>query len=250
MYALASGYAIARRLGRTLYYPTDGSDKFLCYLELISHVFPRTTSVYTIIPIKHVELTIVPFATDEQGLRTCCRYDDPTRGDASDFMCVHIRRSDYLDFGVNSDLPSTLRAAEDIAAKKWLVVSNGANFGGGNFGAPVDVRHCFLFVGSNLTRYVKNLTNYLIFGDDKKFMEKLALLLSTNNSGQERVVRSSTFPEITDFYVAHRFCKAFFMRVPTSTFAWWLAFFSRDQDSIFYYQNHLVDEGLKPDFHL
>ncbi|CAJ0592512.1 unnamed protein product [Cylicocyclus nassatus] len=265
LYALASGYAIARRLGRTFYYPALGRDKFLCYLELVSHVFPRTTSVYKVIPIDNIELTIVPFAVDEHGKRTCCRYDDPARfmdhpakflllnhsfaqnanymesyideirqlflfseeihtqmkrtlrqlnlGSASDFMCVHIRRSDYLSYGLKSDLPSTLHATKDIAAKK-------------------------------------NLTNYLVFGDDKKFMAELAYLLLSSSNSSQKIVRSSTFSEITDFYVAHRFCKAFYMRVPTSTFAWWLAFFSRDQDSVFYYQSHIVDhEDLKPDFH-
>ncbi|EPB79297.1 hypothetical protein ANCCEY_01590 [Ancylostoma ceylanicum] len=73
----------------------------------------------------------------EQGNRNLRRLNV---GDATDFMCVHIRRTDFLDFGIGSDLNGTLKATRDIAARKGL-------------------------------------SKFLIFGDDKDFMKSLATQL-------------------------------------------------------------------------
>ncbi|ETN70113.1 hypothetical protein NECAME_01061 [Necator americanus] len=104
LYQLASGFGIARKLGRTLYYPLaeGAAENLRCYLSLIQATFPRTGTIYRIIPKHLVEQTSVPFAVDENGKRTCCRYDDPS------------------SYGVESNLNSTLTATKNIAMKKGL----------------------------------------------------------------------------------------------------------------------------------
>ncbi|EYC28006.1 hypothetical protein Y032_0008g284 [Ancylostoma ceylanicum] len=179
LFQLASGFGIAKKLGRTLYYPLNEAKTLRCYLKLLTATFPRVSSIYRILPKKSIKQAEVEFAFDEHGHRTCCRYDDPSRlighpakylllqmsfaqnaryfeeylpevralfnfssesreqgnrnlrrlnvGDATDFMCVHIRRTDFLDFGIGSDLNGTLKATRDIAARKeidlmWLLI--------------------------------------------------------------------------------------------------------------------------------
>ncbi|XGW20520.1 hypothetical protein V3C99_003928 [Haemonchus contortus] len=44
----------------------------------------------------------------------------------------------------------------------------------------------------------------------------------------------STNTEGIDFYVASRACGAMLITAPTSTFGWWLAFFTPNQNAVFY----------------
>ncbi|KHJ79451.1 hypothetical protein OESDEN_20902, partial [Oesophagostomum dentatum] len=44
----------------------------------------------------------------------------------------------------------------------------------------------------------------------------------------------SHFNEFEDFFISSRLCRAFLMSAPTSTFGWWLAFFTRNQDAVYY----------------
>ncbi|KIH59575.1 hypothetical protein ANCDUO_10187 [Ancylostoma duodenale] len=101
-------------------------------------------------------------------------------GNATDFMCVHIRRTDFLDFGIGSDLNSTLLATKDIASRKRI-----------------------------------------------------------------QTVRISEFSEIADLYISYRLCSAFLMSAASSTFGWWLAFFSQDQDSVYYYKDKRPTDDYK-----
>ncbi|KAK6727893.1 hypothetical protein RB195_005515 [Necator americanus] len=229
LYQLASGFGIARKLGRTLYYPLaeGAAENLRCYLSLIQATFPRTGTIYRIIPKHLVEQTSVPFAVDENGKRTCCRYDDPSRfighpakflllemsfaqnskyfedylfelrwlfnfssqsenegnlrlrqlniDNSTEFMCVHIRRTDFLSYGVESNLNSTLTATKNIAMKKGL-------------------------------------SNFLIFGDDQEFMRSLAAkLVDDTMFGHSKTVRASAFSEMTDLYISYSVCSAFLM---------------------------------------
>ncbi|KHJ99003.1 hypothetical protein OESDEN_01018 [Oesophagostomum dentatum] len=73
-----------------------------------------------------------------------------------------------------------------------------------------------------------DLSEFLIFGDDTDFMRRMEEALQPNKA------RYSSNSEGVDFYVASRVCGAFLMTAPTSTFGWWLAFFSPNQDAIYY----------------
>ncbi|KAL6729256.1 hypothetical protein Aduo_000329 [Ancylostoma duodenale] len=263
LFQLASGFGIAKKLGRALYYPLNEAKTLRCYLKLLSTTFPRISSIYRILPKNSIKQTEVEFAFDEHGRRTCCRYDDPSRlighpakylllqmsfaqnaryfeeylpelrslfrfslksheqgnhnlrrlnvGNATDFMCAHIRRTDFLDFGIGSDLNSTLLATKDIASRKGL-------------------------------------SKFLIFGDDKDFMRSLATQLVSSPSDRTKriqTVRISEFSEIADLYISYRLCSAFLMSAASSTFGWWLAFFSQDQDSVYYYKDKRPTDDYK-----
>ncbi|VDP21354.1 unnamed protein product [Heligmosomoides polygyrus] len=53
-----------------------------------------------------------------------------------------------------------------------------------------------------------------------------------------QAVTVSTFKEATDFYLSSQVCRSFLITAVTSTFGWWLAFFSIDQNAVFYVTDH------------
>ncbi|EYC28009.1 hypothetical protein Y032_0008g286 [Ancylostoma ceylanicum] len=89
------------------------------------------------------------------------------------------------------------------------------------------------------------LSKFLIFGDDKDFMKSLATQLVRSPSDQTQTVRISEFSEIADLYISYRLCSAFLMSAASSTFGWWLAFFSQDQNSVFYYKDKRPTDDYK-----
>ncbi|KAK5984330.1 hypothetical protein GCK32_004600 [Trichostrongylus colubriformis] len=78
----------------------------------------------------------------------------------------------------------------------------------------------------------QGLSDYLIFGDDADFMRRMVEELTKSSTGQKGLF--STNPEEIDFYLASRACGAMLITAPTSTFGWWLAFFTPNQNAVFY----------------
>ncbi|RCN32191.1 hypothetical protein ANCCAN_22004 [Ancylostoma caninum] len=121
--------------------------------------------------------------------------------DTSGAMCIHVRRTDFHRFGLETEWNGTIKAAQHIATKRGL-------------------------------------RNYLIFGDDKEFMSSLATELERDTSiGTQTKAFVSMFPEITDFYLSSRLCNALLLSAASSTFGWWLGFFARNQDGVYYYKS-------------
>ncbi|PIO62754.1 hypothetical protein TELCIR_15674, partial [Teladorsagia circumcincta] len=111
-------------------------------------------------------------------------------------MCAHIRRSDFVELDVATDLHKSVRDMESIALQQGL-------------------------------------SDYLIFGDDVDFMRRMVESLGNIKREQVRAL-FSTNSEGIDLYVASRACGAMLITAPTSTFGWWLAFFTPNQNSVFY----------------
>ncbi|VDL72655.1 unnamed protein product [Nippostrongylus brasiliensis] len=217
MFRLLSGYGIARRLGRKL--------------SILIDVNRGSTQ-------SEIEHTVVPLAMTSDGKADAWKYEDPIkyRGHpakylvvnsivaqnaryftdylpeirkmfkfstsmhgmdeivesfskkGSDFMCVHIRRTDFIKFQWETHFGPTLSAARSIAK-----------------------RH--------------RLGRYLIFGDDRKFMKRLADRLSTQT--EEAIFSTQNIYE--DFYLSSRLCRAFLISSGVSTSGWTLAFFTQNQ---------------------
>ncbi|KHJ96776.1 hypothetical protein OESDEN_03261 [Oesophagostomum dentatum] len=82
------------------------------------------------------------------------------------------------------------------------------------------------------------LRNFLIFGDEQDFMRTLAShIINRSTITEKRTAYVSTFPEMSDFYISSRLCRSFLLSAASSTMGWWLAFFARDQDAIYYYKD-------------
>ncbi|KAK6026413.1 hypothetical protein OSTOST_07642, partial [Ostertagia ostertagi] len=60
------------------------------------------------------------------------------------------------------------------------------------------------------------------------------LAVATDLHKSVRDIESIAFQQGVDLYVASRACGAMLITAPTSTFGWWLAFFTPNQNSVFY----------------
>ncbi|KAL6737500.1 hypothetical protein Aduo_011136 [Ancylostoma duodenale] len=115
----------------------------------------------------------------------------------SNSMCIHIRKTDFEERNISTDMISTVEAANTIALQKGL-------------------------------------SQFMIFGDDHAFMENMAQAIIKNGNWDKDVVFVSKFEEYLDLYMSSKLCKAFLISAVTSTFGWWLAFFAPGQDAIYY----------------
>ncbi|EYC28019.1 hypothetical protein Y032_0008g292 [Ancylostoma ceylanicum] len=270
LFLMASGYGIARILKRKLYYLLPGRfNTTRNYLNLLAQTFPKTAQIYEILQNESVSQTAVELATDKDLFKACCRFYNPcgliqhpakflflemnfaqnrryfeeylpelrdifrfsnatkeqgendlrylNMSNASGTMCIHVRRTDFHRFGLQTEWNGTVDAARNIAVKKGL-------------------------------------GNYLIFGDDKEFMSALARHLAQDTSaGTQKRAFISSFSETTDFYLSSRLCSALLLSAASSTFGWWLGFFARNQNGVYYYRSgrHMEDFRFqKSDFFL
>uniref|UniRef100_A0A7I4Y1Y5 L-Fucosyltransferase n=1 Tax=Haemonchus contortus TaxID=6289 RepID=A0A7I4Y1Y5_HAECO len=112
-------------------------------------------------------------------------------------LCIHIRRTDFLERNISTNMMETVTAANDIARGKGV-------------------------------------DRFLIFGDDKDFMYNLTKVIIRTGNWNRNAAYVSQFSEAIDFYVASQVCRSFLITAVTSSFGWWLAFFVADQNSIYY----------------
>ncbi|RCN43414.1 hypothetical protein ANCCAN_10605 [Ancylostoma caninum] len=245
LFHLITGYGIARTLKRTHYLPyEDGMIQHVeKYLKSFKKVFPRLEQTYVIAQNRTDDEVIVPFA-----FGSCCVYDEPLRlinltdkylllnfgygqnpsyfekylpdvrnilqfseemqrngsevidplmMDYSNSLCIHIRRTDFIERNISTDMMTAVRAANSIARKK-------------------------------------NISRFVIFGDDKDFMRDMSQEIVEEGHWKANAALVSEFDEYTDLYAASRMCKAFLITAVTSSFGWWLAFFIPDQNNVYY----------------
>ncbi|KAL6733292.1 hypothetical protein Aduo_003949 [Ancylostoma duodenale] len=124
---------------------------------------------------------------------------DPLMMDHSNSLCIHIRRTDFIERNISTNMTETVRAANTIARKG-------------------------------------NISRFLIFGDDKEFMRNMSheIVADGHWKANFQAAYVSEFDEYTDLYAASRMCKAFLITAVTSSFGWWLAFFIPDQNAVYY----------------
>ncbi|CAJ0591775.1 unnamed protein product [Cylicocyclus nassatus] len=240
LFHMMTGYGIARTLNRTHYIPYEiHRNHVMEYLCQMEKVFPRLKETY-ILAERETKQTIVPFSY------WCCNYIDPSMYSGntnqfllldfkygqnpkyfadyivdvrailqfskeaekngsdillllqnySDSMCVHTRMTDFVIRNASTKMNETVKAANSIAKKK-------------------------------------NLSHFLIFGDDMNFMVKLSKTLA-KDSGWRKNAKAICYGEYMDLYIASQLCASFLVSAPRSTFGWWLAFFVQDQKAVYY----------------
>ncbi|KAK6059157.1 hypothetical protein COOONC_03216 [Cooperia oncophora] len=124
-------------------------------------------------------------------------------------LCIHVRRTDFVQLNVSTNINETLRATNKIA-----------------------------------TRF--NISRFAVFGDDQIFMHTLARKIELEGHWKENSTLVSKFDEAMDLYLASRLCRSFLITSVTSTFGWWLAFFIPDQNAVFYVSDERGQPGKKP----
>ncbi|VDL74651.1 unnamed protein product [Nippostrongylus brasiliensis] len=189
--------------------------------SLVARRVPGNEKFVALLPCKEklanqidVVHTKVPLAMPEEAALAPWKYEDPIKR-MMDAMCVHTRVNDFEAFGWLTSIESVFTASHLLAKKH-------------------------------------NLSRYLIFGDSEHFMQRLAGMLNDHHAGEDRamVSRNGVFE---DMYLASRLCKAFLISSSLSTFGWFLAFFTQDQEAVYYMndgRNSSVDIPYLRDFFL
>ncbi|ETN73681.1 hypothetical protein NECAME_00769 [Necator americanus] len=217
MFRIASGYGIAKRLGRTLYFNTSAkyeqSGKVHKMLEHIQNIFPRSIEAFKLIK-SEVIFETVPFADDEQGRETCCKYEDPLRyiNNSAKFLELNtalVQNPLYFQ-DVMPDIREMFNFGEcaiEAGMKKVRKMKMRNNYAicvhtrrtdFKRFGAASDL----VLTLSATQRIAKenilqNLTEYVIFGDDQDFMGKLAKELRKNGSTNDETELETVASVIT-----------------------------------------------------
>ncbi|PIO62054.1 hypothetical protein TELCIR_16404, partial [Teladorsagia circumcincta] len=143
----------------------------------------------------------VPFAQNE-GKISCCEYEDPSR--------LKERKEQFIVL--------EFRYAQNVKYFEEMLP---------------EIRQLLEFSENVQHEGDEGLSDYLIFGDDVDFMRRMVESLGKTKREQVRAL-FSTNSEGIDLYVASRACGAMLITAPTSTFGWWLAFFTPNQNSVFY----------------
>ncbi|KHJ96774.1 hypothetical protein OESDEN_03259 [Oesophagostomum dentatum] len=164
---------------------------------------------------KSINQTLVPFAYDENNTPSCCLYEDPMKyaNHTAKFLLLDLKFAQNVRFiePYLAEISELLTFQDDIRYKEPII---------------------------RIAREIAKrtgLNRYLIYGDDQDFMQKIADKLKHDEKGVQRfVAETSTFSEGIDLYIASQVCGAFFMSAATSTFGWWLAFFTPNQNAVYY----------------
>ncbi|EYC14631.1 hypothetical protein Y032_0040g315 [Ancylostoma ceylanicum] len=282
LFRLASGYGVARKLGRRFYFEVHRK-KMFDMLDRITDAFPATAEniVIRIDPklnaknltfrnsrllVEYISndtaAVVLPFA-DNKGKATCWKYEDPSRysGHPAKYLllntyCAQNARffEDYLP-----EIREMLRFSETLTKKTQEKLRSG--------------KICFAKTTCLHTRQTdflahKRTTNlnetidaalrisqrhgsehYMIFGDDQKFMNGLARRLEIADGLTKKTVYVSSYNEFEDMHVSSQLCTSFLITNAMSTFGWWLAFFAPNQDAIYYMNDQRPQKamnGIRP----
>ncbi|VDM83666.1 unnamed protein product [Strongylus vulgaris] len=173
---------------------------------------------------------------------SCCEYEDPTRLQTSteQFLVLEIHYAQNVryfepilpEIRYLLELSDDVKQAGDEVLQRWKIGHAGAMCAHIRRSDFITLRLATTLRDSvqkiQHIAALSNLTEYVIFGDDVDFMKSM----------QERMhpkkVHYSIYSEGVDFHIASNVCQAMLITAPTSTFGWWLAFFSPNQNSIYY----------------
>ncbi|XGW05977.1 hypothetical protein V3C99_016377 [Haemonchus contortus] len=122
------------------------------------------------------------------------------------WMCIHIRRTDFNERKISTDVNLTVNAANTIAKKTKAF-------------------------------------RFLLFGDDYTFMKDLANEIIERGNWQEDAAVISNHSDYMDLYLSSQLCRSFLISAPTSTFGWLLAFFIPDQNAVYYTADERNQDG-------
>ncbi|CAJ0603136.1 unnamed protein product [Cylicocyclus nassatus] len=267
LYQLAAGYGIAQKAQRTYYYVLGGNSiterRVRNYLRRIAETFPKTLRMYKIFKTNEIKQMKIIFAPGERFKR-CCLYEDPARfidhpakyiqlsqGGAQNALYLEDYLPEIRQFFQFSEIARKRGEADLGALQMGRYILSTTFFDAHKHcdvqswrASEVPVGICSEDTLYPFTEQIwKGLHHIILFGDDQDFMDSLARILMANNSS--RTVHISTYTEMSDFYISSRLCKSFLLSAPTSTMGWWLAFFTKNQNSVYYYKDRRNVEDYK-----
>ncbi|WKX98745.1 hypothetical protein Q1695_013991 [Nippostrongylus brasiliensis] len=284
MYRLLSGYGMARRLNRKLFFLINPSHlHVLRYYSKMDLAFPklandnilkRSSSLSGLPRVKgsehlpfdvisaEVEYTVVPNAQSDEGRQLCYHYDDPlTYADhpakflvLNQIYAQNVRYfQDYLP-EIRSLLefsPLLRRRGERILKQLGSYITNSMciHIRQGDYATAMEssLNSTSTISAIRLLASRHNLSRYFLFGDDQSYMKGLASELTNIDEG--KAAAYSVYDELEDFYLASRLCNTFLIARAVSTFGWWLAFFVQNQNAVYYMYDS--DDKLQiPEFFL
>ncbi|KHJ90658.1 hypothetical protein OESDEN_09495 [Oesophagostomum dentatum] len=100
-------------------------------------------------------------------------------------------------------------------------------------------------MASDIVAPTQNISQFMIFGDDKDFMQNMSTLLIEKEESSDYKIFVSDFSEELDLYLSSQLCSSFLMSAANSTFGWWLAFFARDQNNVYYLNDRILNNRDK-----
>ncbi|KAK5984852.1 hypothetical protein GCK32_009639 [Trichostrongylus colubriformis] len=209
----------------------------------IEKTFPRFVETFTVLDVWNEHR--VPFA-QRNGRMSCCEYEDPSRlkNRTEQFLVLEFNYAQNVRYfeDILPEIRQLLEFSEDVqqegdkVLQRWTLTNATA--------MCAHIRRTDfvkLAIATDFQKAVhdmmsiahqQGLSDYLIFGDDADFMRRMVEELTKSSRGQK--VLFSTNSEEIDFYVASRACGAMLITAPVSTFGWWLAFFTPNQNAVFY----------------
>ncbi|KAJ1349994.1 hypothetical protein KIN20_005689 [Parelaphostrongylus tenuis] len=246
LFHLITGYGIARTLTRIHYLPCEKPRSYvLKQLQKIEEAFPLLRNTYVLSPNGTKE-SITPFAG------SCCAYDNPRRllSESAEHLLLNFiygQNPRYFDEYL-PEIRNLLRFSDKVRREGryimdtlqihdarmlcihirmtdfvWLNVSTNAND---------------TVSAANAIAKQQGISRFMIFGDDQNFIHRLAKTIVKDGNWKTDAVVASNFNEVTDLYLASQVCQSFLITAATSTFGWWLAFFIKDQNAVFYMQDN------------
>ncbi|KIH56411.1 hypothetical protein ANCDUO_13408 [Ancylostoma duodenale] len=237
IFYFCTGYVIAKRLGRTLYVPYNQAEErdFNVMRRMLwtTEIFPRLRPLYTIFEQSSISQTVVPFAYNQTNQPACCLYEDPMKfaHHRAKFLLLDIKFAQNIRFIEDylAEIAELLTFAEDVRNQGKSAVRR-LTFGYAN-AMCVHIRmkdfvtlNVSTDAGSTI-RITRQIARRKSIADN----------LELDEEGKRRYIADiSTFSEGVDLFVASQVCGAFFISAATSTFGWWLAFFTNNQRAIYY----------------
>ncbi|CAJ0602547.1 unnamed protein product [Cylicocyclus nassatus] len=220
LFHLIAGYGIGRTLNRTHYLSLqDGPIVHVVkYLRQFKEVFPRLQETFVIAPYDADE-TRVAFST------ACCKFDNPLRlyNNTSKYLFLMLKFGQHPKYFQDY--------IEDI--RKFLQFSeNVKQMGEKNFTAAWKTfNRDSMCIHTRRSDFVQ-----LKVSTDMENAVKAATSIAQQKEANtvRKTVYVSNFSVPVDLYAASQLCTSFLITATTSTFGWWLAFFSKNQHNVFY----------------
>ncbi|EYC00557.1 hypothetical protein Y032_0114g416 [Ancylostoma ceylanicum] len=253
LFHLCSGYAISRAIGRRHYIRTldIGVFHIAKHIQKIETIFPRLMGTFTVMEVGNEYR--VPFA-QKNGEMSCCEYEDPKRLEniTEQFLVLELLYAQNVRYFEHMlpEIRYLLEFSDDVKRRgrevldRWQIKDASA--------MCVHIRRSDfirLHLATDFDRSVRHvrfiakqqgLSKFVIFGDDVDFMRMMSEELGPTKT------RFSSHSEGVDFFIASKACGAMLITAPTSTFGWWLAFFSPNQNAVFYTNDQRTMEDKNP----
>ncbi|PAV85494.1 hypothetical protein WR25_23493 isoform B [Diploscapter pachys] len=251
LFRIFSGFGIEKAIGRKHILIIDEGCRAEndYHLGMIQIIFPdlmkitRTNAAFKISK-NNVKIRFAEY----HGLSVCCSYEDPTWR-LSNYSEDHIflettfmQNSLYFERQI-PELMKYLKFSEEVIRNGEKIinswnVTNAAQF------SCIHVRLTdhfsksdanFSQAGIKFLLEKEKYNDFIIFGDDQSYMKDLSTNVKRDPAFKDSkiIINTNKLPG-EDFYISSKLCSSFLMTNPESTFGWFLAFFSKQNNHVYF----------------